>query len=110
LPAAIGDRLESILIMIEPFAVSILTVRVSPAASAGGWLVGQADATGDTDPDAAADCAAADGAARVGLGADAKVQAARLAASVTTTPTANQGERIEPARDTRIKQRPPMRC
>ena len=41
MPAAIGERLPSTLIAIAPFEVLIVTVRVSPAASGAGWLVGQ---------------------------------------------------------------------
>ena len=41
MPAAIGDRSASTLMTIAPFGVVSVTVRVSPAGSAGGWLVGQ---------------------------------------------------------------------
>ena len=41
MPAAIGDRSALTWTTIAPFGVLRVTVRVWPAGSAGGWLVGQ---------------------------------------------------------------------
>ena len=48
-----GDRSASTLMAIAPFGVVSVTVRVSPAGSAGGWVVGH-DPAGTAPPDAAA--------------------------------------------------------
>ncbi len=42
-----GERSASISMVIGPWAVSILTVRFSPAGSGAGWDVGQAPAAAD---------------------------------------------------------------
>src|SRR5688572_7699775 len=48
-----GESEPSTLMTIGPLAVSIVTVRVSPAGRAGGWLVGQfVPVPGDADPPA----------------------------------------------------------
>src|SRR5690348_9531753 len=49
LPVAMGDRSAVTLITMSPLSVFIVTVRVSPAGSAGGWLVGQPAAAGLAD-------------------------------------------------------------
>src|SRR5580765_5074397 len=88
-----GDRSASTLMAMAPFGVVSVTVRVSPAGSAGGWAVGHAPA-GTTPPEAAA-TAVPDGPGLADAAAPPVpgLKTTRMAIRATTaiTPAANHG-------------------
>jgi hypothetical protein len=91
LPAAIGDRSASTLIAMAPFGVVRVTVRVWPAGSASGWLVGQSDVA-DDPPGATEAPALAEAPAPADAPADAR-RPSRRPAKPTQSPRRRSGGR-----------------